>query len=275
MGSMVVDGIPRQPLPYGLFSVLVPRDGADPHWEHDGVIWESLTCEPVSGIGDGCATDDVTGLPKSFASNGDFGEADTFHVYGSYACGHGGGHTPDYAQQRATEHLQAREEAFVERAIWTGELDNVGFASSAEEAVSGAVSIRRAVAALVQWLGTNYGSQGVIHMTLEAAEVAASLDVLIVVGSQLRTRTGVLVVAGAGYPGTGPAGQDPAAGQTYIYATPGLLGYRSEIFPGAVGPGAGFDRANNDLYAVAERGYAVGWDPCGTAYALATLEEVI
>lgn len=274
MGTMVVDGIPRQPLPYGLFSVLVPRDGADPHWEHDGVIWESLTCEPVSGIGDGCATD-VVGLPKSFASSGEFGEADTFHVYGSYSCGHGGGRTADYAQQRATEHLQVREEAFVERAIWTGELDNEGFAPAAEEAVTGAVSIRRAIAALVQWLAVNYGSQGVLHMTREAAEYAVSEDVLIVVGNQLRTRTGMLVVAGAGYPGTGPAGQDPAAGQTYIYATPALLGYRSEIFPGTVGAGAGFDRENNDLYAVAERGYAVGWDPCGTAYALATLEEAI
>ena len=274
MGTMVVDGIPRQPLPYGLFSVLVPRDGADPHWEHDGVIWESLSCEPVSGIGPTCETD-VIGLPKGFASNGDNGEADAFHVYGSYSCGHGGGHTPDYAQQRAAEHLQAREEAFVERAIWTGELDNLGFAEGAEQAVAGAVSIRRAIAALVQWLAVNYGSQGVLHMTREAAEYATSEDILIVVGNQLRTRTGMLVVAGAGYPGTGPAGQEPASGQTYIYATPALLGYRSEIFPGTVGAGAGFDKSTNDLYAVAERGYAVGWDPCGTAYALATLEEAI
>lgn len=274
--AQVVEGIARQPLPYGLFSVLTPRTAADAHWQAEGVTWETLTCDPVSGIGDYCAPDpeDRTGLPKNLdAGAGTPGLADPFTVYGVYTCSPVG-HTLDYAQQRAQEHLLAREEARVEQALWTGDLDNTGFAEDSEQAATG-VSLVRGIAALEQWLATNYGSQGVIHMTREAALVAASdaVGALQVVGNTLRTRLGTPVVAGAGYPGTGPTGQDPAAGSTYLFATPALLGYRSEVFPGVDPVSAGFDRASNDLHAVAERAYAVGWDPCGTAYALATLED--
>jgi len=276
MGSMIVDGIARQPLPYGLFSVLVPRTSADPHWEIDGVMWETLTCEPVSGIGVyNCDDPDATtGLPKGFASAGDLGEADVFHVYGSHSCTPVG-HTPEYVQQRAQEHLQAREEAFAEQAIWTGDLyedpdGQNGFAEGATEVITGE-SLARSIAALEQWIAQTYGSQGVLHMTREAALLGIGAQVLTVVGNVLRTGLGTPVVAGAGYPGTGPAGEDPAADATYIYVTPGLLGYRSEIFGGADPVQAGFNKDNNDMNAVAERTYSIGWDPCGVGYALASL----
>lgn len=276
MGSMIVDGIARQPLPYGLFSVLVPRTSADPHWEIDGVMWETLTCEPVSGIGVyNCEVPDETiGLPKGFASAGDIGEADTFHVYGSHSCTPVG-HTPEYVQQRAQEHLLAREEAFAEQAIWTGDLyedtdAQTGFAQGATQ-VSTGESIARSIAALEAWIARTYGSQGVIHMTREAALLGIGAQVLTVVGNTLRTGLGTPVVAGAGYPGTGPAGQVPVADTTYMYVTPGLLGYRSEVFSGASPVEAGFNRGTNDMNAVAERTYSIGWDPCGVGYALASL----
>ena len=64
-----------------------------------------------------------------------------------------------------------------------------------------------------------------------------------------------------------PDGDPPAEGTTNVYATPALLGYRSDVFPGAEPTSAGFDRAANDLFAVAERTYVIGYDPCGTAVA--------
>lgn len=264
-----VDGIDRQPLPYGLFSVLVPRSTPDTHWQNEGVEWETLACTPASGIGEPCA-EDVTGLPKNLNPNaGDMGENTAFTIYGTYVC-NPVGHTLQFAQDRAVEHLLAREEARVEQAVWTGDLDNTGFAAGAEQAATG-VSIARSVAALEQWLATNYGSKGVIHMTREAALLGIAADVLVVKGNTLQTELGTPVVAGAGYPGTGPAGEAPAANTTYIFATPGLLGYRGEVFPGVDPVAAGLDRAVNLLAAVAERTYLVGWDPCGTAFALANL----
>lgn len=266
----VVEGVARQPLPGGLLSVLTPRGGADAHWQN-GIEWETLGCAPVSGIGDpSCDPEEpTTGLPKQFQDSGDLGEASPFTVYGSYKC-NPVGHTIEYAQDRATEHLLAREEARVEQAIWTGDLDNQGFAEGAVNAGSAAVSVRRAIAQLEGWIGRNYGSLGVIHMTREAAFIAAAGDELTLKNGKLYTSLGTPVVAGAGYPGTGPTGQSPAGGQTYMYATPALVGYRSEVFPGSTPPSAGLDRSKNDLYAVAERTYVVGWDPCGTAYAIAS-----
>lgn len=268
---VVVDDITRQPLPYGLLSVLVPRaDTTDGHWQN-GIEWESLGCAPASGIGEPeCDTDDMIGLPKRFNDRADLGEASPFTVYGSYKC-NPAGHTIQFARDRATEHLLAREEARAEQAIWTGDLGNEGFATGSSNAGAGAVSVTRAIAELEGWVGRNYGSLGVIHMTREAALIGVQSLALVITGNRLYTALGTPVIAGAGYPGTGPAGQAPAGGQSYMYATPAMVGYRSEPFVGAQPTSAGLDRAKNDLYAVAERTYVIGWDPCGTAYAIATL----
>jgi hypothetical protein len=256
--------------------VLTPRPTADDHWQHEGVQWEALTCAPASGIGqpaceageDGQTT--ATGLPKFTDPVSDMGENTAFTVYGAYTCTPVG-HTVQFAMDRATEHLLAREEARAEQAIWTGDLDNTGFAADAEDA--GAGSLKRAIANLEGWLATNYGSRGVIHMTRTAALLALEDGPLEIKGSVLQTKMGTPVIAGAGYPGTGPTGQAPAANSTYIFATPAMLGYRGEVFPAADPVAAGFDRSKNDLHAVAERTYLLGWDPCGTAFALATLPE--
>lgn len=267
-----VDPITRQPLGFGLFSVLTPRPSGEDRWQIEGVQWETLACAPASGIGQVCVEGAVTGLPKNLnLGGGDMGEALPFTIYGSYSCNPVGAPSVQTLADRATEHLLAREEARVEQAVWTGDLDNVGFVTGAEDA--GAGSLKRAIANLEQWLATNYGSKGVIHMNRAAALLAIDAGVIEVKGTSLQTKLGTPVVAGAGYPGTGPTGQAPTANTTYLYATPAMLGYRSDVFPGVDPVEAGLDRSTNLLHAVSERTYAVGWDPCGTAYALATLPE--
>jgi len=271
----VVDPITRQPLGFGLFSVLTPRpDGGDVHWQVEGVQWETLACAPASGIGQVCVEGDQTptGLPKNLdLGGGDAGTADVFTVYGSYSCNPIGAPSLQTMQDRATEHLLAREEARVEQAVWTGDLDNTGFAAGAEDV--GAGSLKRSVARLEGWLATEYGSKGVIHMPRDVALLAVDAGVVEVKGNALQTKMGTPVVAGAGYPGTGPTGQARGTNTAYIYATPAMLGYRSDVFPGVDPVEAGLDRSTNMLHAISERTYAVGWDPCGTAFALATLPE--
>ncbi len=266
---VVVQGDPRTGLPYGLLSVLVPRTTSDPHWQN-GILWEALTCQPASGIGDPqCDPEETIGLPKTFAAGSEEGEATPFTVYGSYVCSPVG-HDIAYAQERATEHLQAREEARAEQALWTGDLGNTGFAVGATE-LTDVTGVERGIAALEGWLGSVYGSLGVIHMTREAALLGLAALALVVRGNTLYTALGTPVVAGAGYPGTDPAGAAPAAGHTFMYATPALLGYRSEPFVGGTPPGALLDRENNDLFAVVERTYVIGFDPCGVAAVEVTL----
>jgi len=82
------------------------------------------------------------------------------------------------------------------------------------------------------------GGRGMIHVTPHVAEVAAAGGLWEEDGrggtSRLRTKgRGDFVVVGSGYPGTGPGGVVPAAGQVWLHAT-GMVQIRRgpvEILP--------------------------------------------
>lgn len=255
----VVTGAPRIPLPFGLFSVLAPRVDAEARWEN-GVRWETLTCEPAGGRGaPECDPEvDVIGLPKELDANaGETGEASSFAVYGHYTCSPIG-NTPDAAQAKADAHLIAREEARVEQALWTGDLGNTPNIVEAAADLGGFASSWASVAALEQHLAETYGSQGVLHMSRSTALLLFKDGSLVARNGRLQTPLETPVVAGTGYP-------DDA-----IAITPALFGYRSEIFASSNVPYDLLDRKQNNLYAIAERVYLLGFDPCGAAIATRT-----
>lgn len=256
--ATVVDPIARTALPFGLLSAVTPRPVGNSRWEN-GVVWEPLNCGPASGIGDPDCDPEVptVGLPKSFPVPGGTDEADAFTIYGSYECSPMG-HTLEYAQERATEHLLAREEARAEQAIWTGDLGNFPNFTEGTDSASGAQEPRLAIAEAEQYIATEYGSLGTIHMSRYLAAILLAEEALEVRGTRLFTRLGTPVIAGAGYPGTSPSG---AAGW-WIVAAPALMLYRSEIFTATNRPGDLLDRGQNNLFGIAERRYLVGWDDC-------------
>lgn len=265
-----VEGAPRQPLPFGLFSVLTPRPEGDGRWQN-GIEWETLTCEPVSGrSGPGCDPDfEAVGLPKNLDRNhGETGEAAAFAVYGHHTCSPVG-IDPARAQELANAHLMAREEARVEQALWTGDLGNTPnlTGDAVDLTGSGAVSPAEALGLLEDYIAATYGSLGVIHIARGAVPILAAAFLLVPSGNRLLTTAGTPVVAGAGYPGTGPGGSTPASGAAWGYASPALFGYRSEVFTSSAVPGDLLDRGSNDLYAIAERSYVLGYDPCGVGAA--------
>lgn len=230
---------------------------------------EVITSTPTGGTGTVTVTQvsgTAPGLPKDLGANGGgLGTASPFTVYGHFTCSPVG-FSPEMAQDRATQHLLAREEARVEQAFWTGDLLNdPNLAESANDLTptppGTAVSADAGIAALENFVAGVYGSLGVVHMTRGAASVLLARDRLVQTGSRLTTGLGTPVVAGAGYPGTSPAGADPGVGETWVYVTPALFGYRSEVFTSSNRSGDLFDRATNDLYAVAERTYLLGFDP--------------
>lgn len=259
--ATVVDPIARTALPFGLLSVVTPRPvGSPPRWEN-GVEWEPLACSPASGIGDVDCDPEVptVGLPKQFPESAGTDEATAFTVYGSYECSPIG-HTLEYAQQRAMEHLLAREEARAEQAIWTGDLGNTPNFSTADTASGGAHDPKYALALAEQYIAANYGSLGVIHMPRLLASILLAEDALEVRNTRLFTKLGTPVVAGAGYPLTHPDGV--TAGENWIVATPALMLYRSEAFTPTNRTGDLLDRGQNNMHGVAERRYLVGWDDC-------------
>jgi hypothetical protein len=281
--AALVEGVARTPLSYGLFSAVGPfRAGDRERWE-SGVQWEPLTCAPAEGIGDpACAPDATVGLPKSLDKNrAPIGDATAFTIYGHDICNPVGGNNIVQAQGRATAHLVAREEARVEQALWTGDLGNIpnlagtGDAPDPEVLAGGtAVSPDVAFALLEDYVAGEYGSLGVIHVTRGTATQAAARRLVEVRGARLQTVIGTPVVAGAGYPGTSPAGASAGAGKAWAFASPAIFGYRSEVFTSSNRPGDLLDRSRNDLYAVAERTYLLGFDPCGVAAVLLDLSIV-
>lgn len=239
----LVVGPGRAPLPYGLFSVLALREGSADRWEGGGIQFEGLGAAPSAGaIGPyDCETPTETpGLPKDFEGGLDLSEAEPFIVYGSYRCGPIGNRLEQGAET-ARARLATWEEFQVERKLWQilaaetttdlGELDAV-----------------ETTARIESLLGSTYGSLGVIHMGRGTAVRLIKRGVLETRSNRLYTVLGTPVVAGSGY------------GEGDVYATPALVGYRSDIFMSSQQPGDLLDRARNDLYAVAERAYVIGYD---------------
>lgn len=261
----VVTTAQRQPLQYGLFSVVTPRTATD-RWE-SGVTTDPETCEPVDGIGPwDCDTGSAEGLPKNLDPN--FGmapEATPFTLYGHFTCSPVG-YTPATAQDLAEVHLTTREEAGAEREFWTGDLGSSPSLVDDETTVLGTgQSATLGIAALEDWLAVEYGSQGILHTTRGTALALVTRGVAEIKGGRLQTVLGTPIVAGAGYPGTGPDGSSPGEGTAWIYATPALFAYRSEVMTSSAVPGDLMDRGRNNLTAIAERSYLIGMGPCGVA----------
>lgn len=264
--AALVIGATRRPLPYGLFSVFTFRPETSGRWEN-GAEYETLTCQGLDGLGLDC--NDPESPTFDGGTEGTLGESEPFAVYGHFKCSPVGW-TPESAQERATEHLLTREEQAVENALWTGDLGNAPALATSSTTVLNdednsepvPVTPRQGVALLEQWIGETYGSLGLIHMTRAAATLYKDGRAS---GGQLRTILDTPIVAGSGYPGTGPEGESVEGLESWIYASPAIFGYRTDVYePGNVS-GDLLDRGTNDLYALASRTYLLGFDPCGVA----------
>lgn len=154
-------------------------------------------------------------------------------------------------EESATAQLLAREEAQAEAVVWS-----FMAAQATDLNPAGALPEAEALAVLEGWMGRVYGSLGVIHGSRWAASLWSKR--LHSSGSKLLTRLDTPVSAGAGYPGTGPTGTAPGAGEEWVFASPALFGYRGSVFTSSAP-----DLTRNDYYALAERNYVIGFDPCG------------
>lgn len=239
----LVTGAARAPLPYGLFSVLGLREGSVERWEGGGVEFEGLGAPPTAGaIGPyDCEDPEATpGLPKEFEGGLDLATAAPFTVYGSYKCTPIG-NSIDHALDVARARLGTWEEFQAERALWARLV--------AETPIElGSLDPVETIAQIESNLGSLYGSLGVIHMGRGTAVHLLRRKVLEAKNNRLYTTLGTPVVAGSGYE------------EGEVYATPAIFGYRSDVFTSQQSAGDLLDRRQNDLYAVAERTYLIGFD---------------
>lgn len=268
--SALVLGPTRVPLPYGLFSTFTFRGATGDRWGTGGVQFETVGCGPLGAYGgpECDPTDPLTpveGLPSTFErSPGMVGEATSFTIYGYDKCSLVGNADP---MLKAQERLLTHEERSVEYAFWTGALGNTPSLQGATELTSGPVSWTVGIGLLEEFIAREYGSQGVIHMSRLTAIGAKDVQRT---GASLRTLLGTPIAAGAGYDGSSPQGATPPANtaQRWVYITPPLFGYRSEIYSPTTELGEMFDRDTNTVTALSQRDYLLAFEECGVAAVL-------
>ncbi|MFJ8538178.1 hypothetical protein [Streptomyces sp. NPDC093591] len=266
------------PLPHGLWDTIQTPGTDGPHWQN-GVTWIER-CPTGDTTYDECLSVTGTGAPpeppaKTPNVTQESRGATPFTVVAEFQC------TPiglGDAQSIAQDALDRVEQHQLENAFWTGVaadqavvfphlaadtevLDGeVVLQTTASPVVTGA-DVAAALGALEQELANCYKGQGLIHVprtalpTLAAWKLARLDD-----GGRLVTPNGNLIVAGGGYPGTGPDGAAPADGTTWIYATGAAFGYRSNVYFTQVRDS--LNRATNTLRMQAERTYLIGFECC-------------
>lgn len=270
------------PRDYGLLASIPPETPSDVHWEGSGVEWEDTLCGPsVVSFLDFCPP--VTGYTKE--ADGDFGfcHSDSFFVKGSYQCAPVGRPVSE-AFEIARQRLLVWESHEVERVLWTGTTDNgdvnpsfslgnetCDIATVDLSPVTGAFGPVGAIATLEEAL-TDVTQCGVIHVPYGFAAFLASENLLVPgTDGNLYTPTGHLVIVGAGYPGSGPGGEIPTPGTTYIYGTGPVAVWRSNVFMTPNNIDEAVDRNINNITVHAERAYAVGFS-CAVFATLVTIE---
>lgn len=261
----------RTPLPYGLLSVAQTPTAASSHWEL-GVEFEPYTCSRADITLESCpASGGVDKTPRDVLN---LRGSNPFTVYSMAQCSSVG--FIDRADALATAVLTAGEARAVEREFWTGEhgvtphlaedtavvgADGEVEQSAATVLVSGGVDVVEGIGRLEEALGDCYGNEGVIHVSPAVLTHMQAWNLVTKDGARLRSPSGHLIAAGAGYPGTAPDGSGPPSGLRWAYATGAVFVFRSAVTL-ITGNAETLNRAKNDVARIAERTYVVGWDCC-------------
>jgi hypothetical protein len=264
-----------EPSPYGILSL--PGDimqgdlegPSDDHWI-GGFTYESRLCSTTVNLLDVCGGPApvrvMTASQPVSSRNRDYSP---FIVEVEEPCSTFG-FEARRVQERATLALEAATQKAVEFEFWTGSMAKQNGYSNrylagpeAQDITPGGapVKVRYGLALLEQALADcGIGTRGVIHTPHSVASAVLPMREN---SGHLETPLGNYVVAGSGYPGTGPDGTLPSAG-TWMYAT-GMVQVRLGP-PEMVGVNNTqiTNSANNTMMARAQRAAAATWDGCCT-----------
>lgn len=292
------------PLRYGLFRVAPPQSLAasavvdigtdDPdfrdHALGSGFFYDPIGCGRSRLYPVECNDDEDPPGEKTFDPNSPEVEVKPFVVYSTLVCGTPGSQVRYYSDKTA-DRLFATEQEAVEAALWAGGGGNAPWISDPAgpygvpvDVGTGGVfaSVVDAVSALEQYAyGTAfYGYHATLHAQTAVHAYAATSHLVATAREgysdawgvsasdpALRTPLGTKWVFGGGYPGTGPDGLAPAAGQTYIWITGFVAVWRDDVWQPPDAARSQYDREHNQLKLIAERRYLATFD-CLAAYAL-------
>lgn len=262
---------------YGL--VAASPTAIDGTQEDDSLRWPNgieFQAEACAEVGLGLIA--CNGGTMTAGSDGDTVTADAFFLYASDRCSTLGSRTRDW-KGRAKRRLQAGQSYALALELWDGaatqadaDSENIwlsGSGTQSDEVTSGPTASVKALACLVQALGgILFGGQGMIHMTSQMLVILNSLDALRFDGGIWTTPMGHIVVADAGYSGSGPDGV-PAGDSQWMYGTPMIDVKLGPIdHPGRPDTIESVDVSVNDQLVWAQRVALLQWEnTCGIAAA--------
>jgi hypothetical protein len=258
-------GLPATPPRYSLL-VAAPQLTDDIRWQ-GGIRWA-----PENNAGGGIVALDCHGQTATLAAGTNLTQAvaDPFVVWAEDHCSTLGFQARDFVG-RARRQLEATQSYRIAKELWSGaiakgaaDLDNHWLTEDPEIVTSGTTyDPIPALAVADQALGEMLaGRRGMIHVSLDLLTQLHANFGLEKSGDLWITAAGTIVVADAGYPGTGP---DAGAGTNqWIYATP-MIGYRLsaiDIIPGDLDSARAqaLDKGVNLLTFYAERLALLQWD---------------
>jgi hypothetical protein len=188
------------------------------------------------------------------------------------------GHTLEELRKRLEDTLDKASQKALEHEFWTGNLSTISGWGNQHLATPGTtdltpaggpVTAKTGLAMLEEAIGSCAGGyNGTIHGTRGAiSSIIVFMDKGGDSGDVLLTPLGNMVIAGAGYPGTSPAGVAPGAGTSWLYAT-GPVAVRlgeMQTFPEkGERLNNAFDTSINNISVRAERFGAASWSGCCT-----------
>jgi hypothetical protein len=244
------------PEPFGLFSVVTPAPvGPGLRWEN-GLVWTDEQCgELPPVIVPNCAS--PVGIPLTFVQGQAQGAAQAFTVMGDFLCSPVAW-SPEEAQAAATARLFNREEEHAAGYI-VKLLTSDAVIHGSSLATTG--NVPDDIALLEQTLAEDYGSLGVLLMSLQAVYALSTNHDLRQFGKGLNTPVGTPIVV------VRTVAQHVTGFSAGIVPAPLLM--RGEPFTSTndLASAALLDRKQNDFYAAAFRTYVAGWTVgCGASY---------
>lgn len=269
---------PFTPLPYRLRDA---ASGPDQFVGHQklGYMYQPDDCNLPNEYRTACEAE--AGPEKEPTGGANWRGGDPFVLYTWLDCTLVG---QDYEQLRQrTENAHANNvQTMVEEIFWTGGTQaNVAYPHLAANAevtdvvggstvtlqtsattITGTFDIVEAIGLLEGAMAECYGGTPFIHMPRTALAHMAANHLVVQKNNRLLTPGGSVIVAAPGYPGTSPAGAEPATGRTWIYATGSVKWMQSDVKFTARDVRQALGRSTNTPVLVAEQWFGLAWDCC-------------
>lgn len=275
LGAVVTDNAVAEPAPYGILSPAVTVvEGNSTRWE-SGFSFDSQGCATGVEIIDSC-NPGVTAVAVEGDGDVRFRDYYPFAIRTEYRCSTMS-LRPEEVEDLALRHHEACAQKAIEFEFWTGtlaklaaeewtgegEYPNRYLASTGANDVTPttgtAVKTKYGLALLEGALADcGCGVRGTIHATRAVASALGLKNN----NDRLETTLGNTVVAGPGYTGSAPNGDEPDSPAVWMYATGPVTVHLSEPFVVPLERSQAVDIARNEIVYTVEQVVAVTWDSC-------------